>query len=226
MSLAEAEPLPITEASRRGVSKLVADAENGHATILRRHSQPVAAIISFTELQRLQGLERDLVDVAEPVPPRKRAADARTTEVWLTDPAVEDLQRLDDAPLVWALKKMLLLETDPLAGEPLLGSLIGYRKLVVDNRDWRLIWKASQDSWWPRCDHQAQSGPGCVRVRPSRSVIGDAASAAPGSAARTSVAVSTASTSTHHRSGATEACRLIQRQVAGRVQPRLLLGLE
>lgn len=64
MSLAEAEPLPIAEASRRGVSKLVADAENGHATILRRHSQPVAAVISFHELQRLQGIERDLVDVA------------------------------------------------------------------------------------------------------------------------------------------------------------------
>lgn len=64
MSLAEAEPLPIAEASRRGVSKLVTDAENGHATILRRHSQPVAAMISFRELQRLQGIERDLVDVA------------------------------------------------------------------------------------------------------------------------------------------------------------------
>src|SRR5687768_5056198 len=64
MSLTGAEPLAITEASRRGVSRLVADAENGHATILRRHSQPVAAVISFQELQRLQGIERDLVDVA------------------------------------------------------------------------------------------------------------------------------------------------------------------
>lgn len=64
MSLAEAEPLPIAEASRRGVSKLVSDAENGHATILRRHAEPVAAMISFHELQRLQDLERDLVDVA------------------------------------------------------------------------------------------------------------------------------------------------------------------
>jgi prevent-host-death family protein len=64
MSLGAAEPLAITEASRRGVSKLVADAEAGHATILRRHSEPVAAVISFAELQRLQGLERDLVDVA------------------------------------------------------------------------------------------------------------------------------------------------------------------
>lgn len=64
MSLAEAEPLPIAAPSRRGVSKLVTDAENSHATILQRHAEPVVAVISFHELQRLQGLERDLLDVA------------------------------------------------------------------------------------------------------------------------------------------------------------------
>ena len=62
-------------------------------------------------------------------------------EVWLTEAAVEDLLRLDGAPLVWALKKMLLLETSPQAGEPLLGNLIGYRKLVVSDRDWRIVWR-------------------------------------------------------------------------------------
>ena len=75
-------------------------------------------------------------------PPRAQASRA---EVWLTDPACADLDRLDGAPLVWALKKMLLLERDPLAGEPLLGALVGYRKLVVGNRDWRIIWRASTD---------------------------------------------------------------------------------
>lgn len=79
------------------------------------------------------------------MPPRKRSGQSGPAEVWLTDPAVEDLRRLDGAPLVWALKKMLLLETDPLAGEPLLGSLVGYRKLVVGNRDWRVIWRATSD---------------------------------------------------------------------------------
>lgn len=64
MTVAGAEPVPITEASRRGVSRLVSDAESGHATILRRHSEPVAAVIGYAELQRLQALERDLVDVA------------------------------------------------------------------------------------------------------------------------------------------------------------------
>ncbi len=62
--MAAAEPVPITEASRRGVSRLVADAEHGHPTILRRRSEPVAAVISYQDLQRLQALERDLTDVA------------------------------------------------------------------------------------------------------------------------------------------------------------------
>lgn len=80
------------------------------------------------------------------MPSKKRAKPAvRGAEVWLTEPAVEDLHRLDGAPLIWALKKMLLLETDPLAGEPLLGSLIGYRKLVVGNRDWRIVWRSTTD---------------------------------------------------------------------------------
>lgn len=62
-------------------------------------------------------------------------------EVWLTDAAVEDLDRLHGAALVWALKKMLLLETSSDAGEPLMGNLIGYRKLVVSDRDWRIVWR-------------------------------------------------------------------------------------
>ena len=64
-------------------------------------------------------------------------------EVWLTDAAVEDLERLDGAALVWALKKMLLLETSSEAGEPLMGNLTGYRKLVVSDRDWRIVWRAT-----------------------------------------------------------------------------------
>jgi mRNA interferase RelE/StbE len=69
--------------------------------------------------------------------------DQPAPEVWLTDAAVEDLERLDGAALVWALKKMLLLETSSEAGEPLMGNLIGYRKLVVSDRDWRIVWRAT-----------------------------------------------------------------------------------
>lgn len=38
---------------------------------------------------------------------------------------------------------MLLLEVDPHVGQPLLGTLIGYRKLTVGNRDLRLIWRVA-----------------------------------------------------------------------------------
>ncbi len=79
------------------------------------------------------------------MPAKKQHNLSSGAEVWLTDPAVVDLHRLDGAPLVWALKKTLLLETNPQAGEPLLDSLIGYRKLVVGNRDWRIVWRVLND---------------------------------------------------------------------------------
>ena len=42
-----------------------------------------------------------------------------------------------------ALKKCLMLERDPEAGQPLKGGLIGYRKLVVGDRDWRVVWRVT-----------------------------------------------------------------------------------
>jgi mRNA interferase RelE/StbE len=68
--------------------------------------------------------------------------------VRFTDAAVGDLQTLQkrDPQIVrQVLKKCLLLERDPHAGEPLLGDLIGYRKLVVGNRDWRIVWRVTED---------------------------------------------------------------------------------
>ncbi len=41
---------------------------------------------------------------------------------------------------------MLLLERDPQAGRPLLGDLIGWRKLVVGDRDWRIVWRVTADA--------------------------------------------------------------------------------
>jgi mRNA interferase RelE/StbE len=40
---------------------------------------------------------------------------------------------------------MIQLERDPNAGDPLLGGLIGYRKITVGNRDWRVVWRVEQD---------------------------------------------------------------------------------
>lgn len=68
--------------------------------------------------------------------------------VRLTQDAVEDLRTLFEAhPQIvrWALKKMIQIERDPNAGVPLLGGLIGYRKITVGDRDWRVVWRVVQD---------------------------------------------------------------------------------
>lgn len=78
-----------------------------------------------------------------------RHADAETVVVRLTDPAVADLhemQRKGDPQVVrWALKKCLLLERDPEAGDELRGSLIGFRKITVGDRGWRVVWRVTHD---------------------------------------------------------------------------------
>lgn len=68
--------------------------------------------------------------------------------VRLTEPAVDDLARLvrlDPQVARQAFKKMILLERDPEADEPLLGALIGFRKLTVGDRHWRIVWRVTTD---------------------------------------------------------------------------------
>jgi mRNA interferase RelE/StbE len=69
--------------------------------------------------------------------------------VRFTDAAIGDLETMarkgDPQVVRWALKKCLLLERDPEAGEALVGPLIGYRKLTVGDRDWRIVWRVSFD---------------------------------------------------------------------------------
>lgn len=77
------------------------------------------------------------------------APDGARAYVRLTAPALSDLEALlkkDPQIVRWALKKMLLLERSPDAGEPLLGELIGWRKLTVGDRDWRVVWRVSTDT--------------------------------------------------------------------------------
>ena len=67
--------------------------------------------------------------------------------VRLTGDAVEDLETLfkaDPQIVRWALKKIIQIERDPNAGAPLLGGLIGYRKIAVGDRDWRVVWRVVQ----------------------------------------------------------------------------------
>jgi mRNA interferase RelE/StbE len=77
-----------------------------------------------------------------------RHPDTERVVVRLTDAAFEDLHvllRLDPQIVRWALKKMLSLERDPEAGEVLHGELIGFRKLVVGDRGWRVVWRVTHD---------------------------------------------------------------------------------
>jgi mRNA interferase RelE/StbE len=82
---------------------------------------------------------------------------AERTVVRFTDAAFEDLKRMtrkgDPQVVRWALTKCLLLERDPEAGEELRGGLIGYRKLTVGDRDWRIVWRVTHDdAGWPVVD--------------------------------------------------------------------------
>lgn len=73
---------------------------------------------------------------------------SRPRRVRLTDDAVSDLERLhrkDPQILRDIFAKMILLERAPDAGEPLVGGLVGFRKLVVGNRTWRVIWRETVD---------------------------------------------------------------------------------
>lgn len=73
---------------------------------------------------------------------------SRAAHVRLIEPAVDDLSallRVDPQIVRQILKKLLLLERDPSAGNPLLGQLIGWRKLTVGDRHWRIVWRVTTD---------------------------------------------------------------------------------
>lgn len=80
---------------------------------------------------------------------KKAHPDVAGCVVRLTDDAVEDLRSLfkaDPQIVRWALKKMIQIQRDPYAGDPLLGGLVGYRKIVVGDRDWRVVWRVVEDA--------------------------------------------------------------------------------
>jgi prevent-host-death family protein len=62
--MAEAEHLSVTEASRRGIARLVADAAHGSEVVVERHGEPVAAIVGHERYQELAQLRDDLRDLA------------------------------------------------------------------------------------------------------------------------------------------------------------------
>lgn len=56
--------MSVSDATRRGVSGLLADAESGQDIIVARHAKPVAAVVSMQRFGELQALEEDLRDLA------------------------------------------------------------------------------------------------------------------------------------------------------------------
>jgi len=62
----------------------------------------------------------------------------------LIEAAAHDLTMLvrSDPQIVrQVLKRLLYIEREPTVGDPLLGDLIGFRKLTVGDRHWRIIWR-------------------------------------------------------------------------------------
>ncbi|HSA51827.1 MAG TPA: type II toxin-antitoxin system prevent-host-death family antitoxin [Yinghuangia sp.] len=62
--LRDAHELSVTEATRRGVAGLVADAEHGADLVVTRHHRPVAAVVGIARLTELEEAAADLRDLA------------------------------------------------------------------------------------------------------------------------------------------------------------------
>ena len=77
--LHDRELLSVTEAARRGVSGLLADAESGKDIVVARHAKPVAVVVSMERFGELQALEEDLRDLAVVLAPVATDGGRRTT---------------------------------------------------------------------------------------------------------------------------------------------------
>ena len=62
--MADTERVSVTEASRRGVARLVADAAHGTEVVVERHGAPVAAVVAYDRYTELVQLRDDLRDLA------------------------------------------------------------------------------------------------------------------------------------------------------------------
>jgi prevent-host-death family protein len=62
--MAGPERVSVTEASRRGVARLVADAAHGTEVVVERHGAPLAAVVAYERYTELARLRDDLRDLA------------------------------------------------------------------------------------------------------------------------------------------------------------------
>ena len=84
--MAESEHLSVTEASRRGVARLVADAAHGTEVVVERHGTPVAAVVAYERYLELTPLRDDLRDLALVLGSGRRRRRTRATRstTWST----------------------------------------------------------------------------------------------------------------------------------------------
>jgi prevent-host-death family protein len=64
VALRDAHELSVTDATKRGVAGLVADAESGADLVVTRHHRPVAAVVGVRRLVELEEAAADLRDLA------------------------------------------------------------------------------------------------------------------------------------------------------------------
>ena len=58
------ESVSVTEAGRRGIARLVADAAHGDEVVVERHGNAVAAVVGIERLRELEALCDDVRDLA------------------------------------------------------------------------------------------------------------------------------------------------------------------
>lgn len=63
-ALRDTRELTVTEATKRGVAGLVADAEHGEDLVVTRHHRPVAAVVSVHRMIEIEEAAADLRDLA------------------------------------------------------------------------------------------------------------------------------------------------------------------
>jgi mRNA interferase RelE/StbE len=100
-------------------------------------------------------------------------------EVVFTDAAIDDLRRLGPDVVPKVLKKILILLDDAEAGQPLGGSLTGFRKLVVGRNHWRIVYRLADDGSVEICEIW------CVGARSDSEVYTEASSRVAGLAEST-----------------------------------------
>jgi mRNA interferase RelE/StbE len=80
------------------------------------------------------------------------AASTRHSKVVFTLAAIDDLRRIGPSNVPRVLKKVLLLESEPRAVQPLGDELTGFRKLVVGRNTWRVVYRVSTDGSLEVCE--------------------------------------------------------------------------